>query len=136
MENTASTESIREGDRVTNGRKTGTAESGEYTAEVAGGNVVCVTVRWDGGKQSCANYRRNLRKVAPPVLAVGGWDGADDITNAAEVVVNVWPDGGRLAGRTDVDAGTVNTRTAAYIARRAPGFAIFQAGGARYLRHA
>lgn len=127
-------EIIREGDKVTNGRKTGTAESGEYTAQVAGGEVVCVTVRWDGGKQSCANYRRNLRKVTPPVLTVGGWDGADEVTDRAETVVNAWPARrAKLAARTDLDSGTVNTRTAAYIARLAPGFTIVETASARYL---
>ena len=120
-------EIIREGDKVTNGRKTGTAESGEYTAQVAGGNVVCVTVRWDGGKQSCANYRRNLRKVAPPVLTVGGWDGADEVTDPPRPSSTSGRHGGPSSPAAPTStAGTVNTRTAAYIARLAPGFTIVQ----------
>lgn len=104
-----------------------------------GNHQADMTVCAGDDPQLCIRCEKSLaaRHTVPAApVVIGGWAGADDVTNRAEEVVNAWPIGGRLAGRTDLDAGTVNTRTAGFIARRAPGFAIFQEGGKRYLRHA
>lgn len=55
------TENITKGQRVTNGRKTGTATVDQYTDGNLGQQ--CVSVLWDGGKRACPNFVRNLTVV-------------------------------------------------------------------------
>lgn len=57
---------------------------------------------------------------------------ADDLTRRAEAVIDATDGGARLAGKTDKDAGTVNTRTASYMQKIGP-FKVVDMDGARRL---
>jgi hypothetical protein len=57
---------------------------------------------------------------------------ADDITRAAEAVIDAIEGGARLSGKTSADAGTVNARTAAYMSKIGP-FKVVDLDGARRL---